>query len=92
MKISEMTLEQLQDYAVQLENDKTVTEQAIKDKDSEIQTLKDLNLGLQKRNKELFLQVEQQATPPVEPPQEPGNVESLEDVVKNTLYKEIKNL
>lgn len=55
-----MTLEQLQDYAVQLENDKQglvdqlASEQA---KTSELQTL---NTTLQKRNNELFLKVEQQ--------------------------------
>lgn len=90
MKISEMTLEQLQDYAVQLENDKAVSDQALADKENENKTLKEINLDLQKRNKELFLKVEQQPTPSNNPTPEPDDVESYEDAVKNKIMKEIK--
>ena len=88
-----MTLEQLQDYALQLENDKQVNDQALAERDNEIKTLKDINLDLQKRNKELFLKVEQQPQgdpAPSDPTNDPNNVESIEDVVKNKLLKEIK--
>ena len=63
MKISEMTLEELQDYAVKLE-------ESVKAKDSELEQakaktveLQDLNTTLQKRNNELFLKVEQTPAP-----------------------------
>lgn len=88
-----MSLEQLQDYALQLENDKQVNDQALADRDNEIKILKDINLDLQKRNKDLFLKVEQQpqADPvPSDPTDDPNNVETIEDVVKNKLLKEIK--
>lgn len=66
MKISEMTLEQLQDYALNLEQDnKNLKESALK-KDDEIKELNVFNKTLQKRNNELFMQVEQQGNTPDE--------------------------
>ena len=92
-KISEMTLEELQDYAVELENDKATKDQAIADRDNKIAELTGLNTTLQKRNNDLFMKVEQQGY--VEPlePKEPTTppVESIEDVAKNN-YKEFIKL
>lgn len=60
MKISEMTEDQVRDYALQLENEK----RAFADKEKQYQArekeLDELNKALQKRNNELFLKVEQQ--------------------------------
>jgi len=89
-KISEMTEDEVRDYALQLESDKAVTDQQLADKDTEIATIKGINLDLQKRNRELFLKVEQQGTnPPEEDPNKEGKieVESLDDFV-NKNYKE----
>lgn len=91
-KISEMSEDELRDYALQLEGEKTVNEQALADKDNEINDLKGLNLDLQKRNKELFLKVEQQViTDPVPPVNNPNeDNESMEDFIKNKLKGVIK--
>lgn len=85
-----MTEDEVRDYALQLESDKAVTDQQLADKDTEIATIKGINLDLQKRNRELFLKVEQQGTnPPEEDPNKEGKieVESLDDFV-NKNYKE----
>jgi len=60
MKISEMTLEELQDYAVQLENDKQGLSDQLASEQAKTSELQTLNTTLQKRNNELFLKVEQQ--------------------------------
>lgn len=60
MKISEMTLEQLQDYAVELENKVQAKEEELQASATKQAELQDLNTTLQKRNHALFLQVEQQ--------------------------------
>lgn len=89
-KISEMTEDEVRDYALQLEGERAINSQAIADKDNEIAELKGLNLDLQKRNRALFIQVEQQPTPAPADPQPPvDTVESIEDTVKNKLFKEI---
>lgn len=89
MNISEMTLEQLQDYALTLEGEKTtLTDEnnALKTKNEE---LTGYNQALQKRNNELFLKVEQQITGKKE--EKPGEekAETCEDFARN-LIKEGK--
>lgn len=71
MKISEMSLEQLQDYALKLEQDNAVLKDDVTNKDNEVKELTGLNKALQKRNNELFMQVEQQGTEPDEQKEEP---------------------
>lgn len=85
-KISEMTLEELQDHAVKqaeqitaLSNEKKATE----DKVAELQTL---NTQLQKRNNELFLKVEQGTDiPGQKKKEEPVVVESCEEYAKKLI-------
>lgn len=62
MKISEMTLEQLQDYALAQDEKIKGLEDTIADKDKSIAEVNDLNKTLQKRNNDLLLKVEQKAT------------------------------
>lgn len=84
-----MSLDELRDYALSLEQDKQAKDQLITDKDNEINTLKDDVVGLQRRNNELFLRVQQQVVPdPVQPTPEP-EIESVEDATRNRFYKEI---
>lgn len=71
MKISDMSLEQLQDYALKLEQNNVELKGINESKDNELKELTTLNKTLQKRNNELFMQVEQQGTEPDEPKQEP---------------------
>ena len=83
-----MTLEQLQDYALELETNATKHSEEMAKKDNEISELNDLNKSLQKRNFELFQKVEQQPTPSTEV-KDDEPVISCEDLARN-LYKEIK--
>ena len=76
-KISDMTLAELQDYALSLEQDNATLNKTIEDKDTELKELNETNLLLQKRNNELFVKVEQGIKDP-EPQPEP-EVESCED-------------
>jgi uncharacterized coiled-coil protein SlyX len=83
-KISEMTLEELQDYA--LNQDKTIQglNGQIADKDKQIADLNTNNQVLIKRNNDLFLKVEQQTTG--ENKKEENNEDkpqSCEDFAKN---------
>lgn len=91
MKISEMTHEQLQDYALKLEGEKTtLTDEnnALKTKNEE---LTGYNQALQKRNNELFLKVEQQVTGKEEKAEKPAEekAETCENFARN-LIKEGK--
>lgn len=86
-KIGEMTLEELQDYALQLEdNNQTLTAEngALTTKNSE---LTEYNQALQKRNNELFLKVEQQVTGKGEEPKpdEPKQAETCEDFARKLI-------
>lgn len=77
-KISEMSLEELQDYALQLETEKTSLTDQLGEKDGKIKELNDTNLLLQQRNNKLFMQVEQgQKEDPK--PEEPEKVETCEE-------------
>lgn len=85
MKISEMTLEQLQDYALTLEGEKTnLTNEnnALKTKNEE---LTGYNQALQKRNNELFMKVEQQVVgkDEDEKPADEDKAETCEDFARN---------
>lgn len=86
-----MTLEQLQDYAVSLEETVATQKQELEKSNTTNQELTDLNKALQKRNNDLFMKVEQQ---PVNEPQpqaeQPKPVPTCEEVAIN-LYKEIRN-
>lgn len=87
MKISEMTEDQVRDYALQLEEEKQAREEELAQAKIREQDLRDLNTALQKRNNDLFLKVEQQIVPS-QPQAEPTPAKSCEDVAK-TLAKEI---
>ncbi|MBO7345330.1 MAG: hypothetical protein J6U92_05275 [Clostridia bacterium] len=87
-KISEMTEEEVRDYALQLEQERDANTQVMADKDKVISDLKDDVVSLQRRNNKLFTQVEQQRINPA--PADPApeeDAESLEDYAKNK-YKE----
>lgn len=83
-KISEMTEDEVRDYALQLEQEKAGFEQKEIEYKSQIDEVNGLNKALQKRNNELFLKVEQQGTQdhadPV--PNEDQQTESCEDFAR----------
>lgn len=89
MKISEMNLEQLQDYALKLEEEKKVLGDRCDAYEKEKSDLLDLNKQLQKRNNDLFMKVEQQGAPEAAPQAEAEKVTTCEDFAKN-LIKEGK--
>ena len=80
-KISEMTLEELQDYALDLESKQTTAAEKESELTGKIAELTNTNLTLQKRNNTLFMQLEQQRVAP-ETPAEPEKTESCEDFAK----------
>jgi hypothetical protein len=87
-KISEMTEDEVRDYALQLEQEKDANSQAIAEKDKTIADLKDDVVSLQRRNNSLFMKIEQQkATPSPEDEGEEEQTESMDDFIKNN-YKE----
>ena len=85
-KISEMTLEELQDYALDLEGkNKTLAEEKAAEitKNNE---LTELNKNLQKRNHDLFMKVEQEGSPEHEDPgKKKEEVQSCEDFAKSLI-------
>lgn len=89
--ISEMTHEQLQDYALQLENDKKDLEDKVAKQEDSITELNTLNKSLQKRNNDLFMKVEQQYQTNSQEASEQGTeqVETCEQFAQN-LIKEIR--
>lgn len=83
-----MSLEQLQDYAVQLENDLTTQKELVTTKDNELNEMRTLNTTLQKRNNDLFRQVEQQVPGQSDSQEgEPEPTVSCEDLARKN-YKE----
>ena len=60
-KISEMTMEELQDYAVQLKGENETLTASVAEKDQQIDEVNKLNRQLQSRNNSLFMMVEQQS-------------------------------
>lgn len=79
MKISEMSLEELQDYALKLEGEKKDLTDKLSEKDSSLNELQELNKSLQKRNNDLFLKVEQQTTSPEPVEQKEEKTETCEE-------------
>lgn len=78
-KISEMTLEELQDYALDLETKQAAAESEKTALNGKITELTDLNQALQTRNNALLMKVEQQHNNPTPTPAEPTHVESCEE-------------
>lgn len=62
--ISEMTLEELQDYALDLEGKVNQAGEDVEKLNTTINDLHDLNKTLQKRNNELFTKLDQQRANP----------------------------
>lgn len=88
MKISEMTLEQLQDYALQLEQEKTASAETLATKDAEIEELKGFNKDLQRRNMDLFKKVEQAGSAPDDKPADPPKpTETCEDFARRIIQE-----
>lgn len=85
-KISEMSLEELQDYALTLQSEKTTLEENNAKAAADLDELRKTNLLLQTRNNELFMRVEQQKeqqTPPAQQDQTEEPPESCEDFAAN---------
>lgn len=84
-----MSLEQLQDFALDQQTTLNTKDEELKAKDTTIAELQELNKTLQQRNNELFRRVEQQSTPGVPKDQEgPQNdPQTCEDFAKEK-YKE----
>ena len=59
-KLTEMTNEELQDYILQLQDEARAQKQVNDELLTKNAELNELNIGLQKRNNELFLRVAQQ--------------------------------
>lgn len=87
--ISEMTLEELQDHAIGLEEQVKQAKEQADEKDAKINELNELNATLQKRNNDLFMKVEQQVVGAPTPDTPEDKKESCEDFAKN-LIKEGK--
>lgn len=82
-----MSLEELQDYAVKLEESNSALTDQVTNLTQDKTELQDLNKTLQRRNNELFLKVEQQhIQPPTEA--EPEPVQTCEELA-SSIYKEI---
>ena len=77
-KISEMSLEELQDYALDLETKQAAAETEKTALNGKISELTELNQALQTRNNSLLTKVEQQHNT-ITPPADPAPVESCED-------------
>lgn len=84
-KISEMSLEELQDYALDLETkNKALTDEKTAEVNKNTE-LTELNKALQKRNNELFMKVEQQGSKEDPKEKETEEVQSCEDFAKSLL-------
>lgn len=82
-KISEMTLEELQDYALTLENDKQVLTDEKNTLTTKNEELTGYNQALQKRNNELFLKAEQQITGVEQNTDNAQKTETCEEFARN---------
>ena len=83
--IAEMTLTELQDYALSLEQSKTALEGDLSAKDAEIAELRTTNTALQDRNNRLFMQVEQSVKGQDGEDSEPEPVETCEEFAMTKL-------
>lgn len=81
-KISEMSLEELQDYALKLEEQQTADADKITELTNKNTELVGFNQSLQRRNNDLLMKVEQQHNEPE--PAAPGQItiESCEDFAR----------
>lgn len=86
-KISEMTLTELQDYAVALEDEKKQLQTQLDTANNDNNELRETNLALQDRNNKLFLQVEQTR---LDDPQEPA--EEIADSCEDFALKNINSI
>lgn len=85
--IDQMSLEELQAYALELEGKtNTLTEQQ-NAANAKISDLQDLNTALQKRNNDLLMRVEQKQPDPQPQPDPTPKTESYEDFAKRILSK-----
>ena len=83
MNISEMTLEQLQDFAVKQQEQINSLQGEQAQLNGKITELTELNTTLQRRNNELFLRVEQGVMPAAEEQKPEEKKETCEDFAKN---------
>ena len=79
-----MNLEQLQDYALSLEQEQASSKERESALQTQITELTDLNKALQKRNNSLFMKVEQGPNPDIEQPKE-KTIESCEDFARKLI-------
>lgn len=87
-RISEMTLEELQDYALDLENERNGLNERVTSLNGQIEDLTSLNMQLQRRNNDLLMRVEQPHNPIEDPPPaEEKPVVSCEDFARNLFHK-----
>lgn len=90
-KISEMTIEELQDYALARDQENASLKDENKKLVDQNVELTDWNKALQRRNNDLFMQVEQQSSLPENAPQnggQPEEIESCEDFARNLILGE----
>lgn len=85
MNISEMTLEQLQDFAIKQQEEINALKANELTKDSKISELTDLNATLQRRNNDLFMKVSQGVMPVAEDQKQAEKTESCEDFARNLI-------
>ena len=81
-ELSEMTKEELQDYAVQLRDEKSALEAEKAELSGKLAETNELNKTLQKRNNDLFMKVEQQGAPQGGKKEEDEDVQTCEDFAK----------
>ena len=85
MKISEMSLEDLQVYAVDLESKLAAKDQREQELVNEVNEFTELNKTLQIRNNELLLKIDQQPAGGDPTPEPPKNIESCEDFARKLI-------
>ena len=85
-----MTLEEVQDYALILEDQLQAKTDELTTEQARTLELQELNKALQKRNNDLFMKVEQQPIPQTTPVEQPGTpVKTCEEFAQD-LIKEIR--
>lgn len=87
MNISEMTLEQLQDFAIQQQEQITTLQGENATLSGKLGELTELNTALQKRNNDLFMKVEQTVVTTPETPVTQTPTETCEDFARNLIKR-----
>lgn len=82
-KISEMSSEELQDYALELEQKLQAQAQSLEEATAKNTELNELNVALQKRNNQLFLSLEQGVSGVEGDSEPPAEVQSCEEFAKS---------